>query len=83
VSEQTPNGRWRVFDYAELLKRDKVTWTFFWLRDKSLEESDDCPNLTYWPRKSPTKCRQRWSSFGDCGEAEGVNKSESRHGAAL
>jgi type I restriction enzyme M protein len=42
-SEATPDGRWRVFDYEELLKRDKVNLDIFWLRDKSLEESDDLP----------------------------------------
>ena len=42
-SEQTPDGRWRVFDYEDLLKRDKVNLDIFWLRDKSLEESDDLP----------------------------------------
>ena len=42
-SEQTLDGRWRVFDYEDLLKRDKVNLDIFWLRDKSLEESDDLP----------------------------------------
>ena len=42
-SDQAPDGRWRVFDYEELLKRDKVNLDIFWLRDKSLEESDDLP----------------------------------------
>ena len=43
-SETAPDGRWRVFDYEELLKRDKVNLDIFWLRDKSLEESDDLPD---------------------------------------
>jgi type I restriction enzyme M protein len=32
-----------VFDYEELLKRHKVNLDIFWLRDKSLEESDGLP----------------------------------------
>jgi type I restriction enzyme M protein len=32
-----------VFEYDELIKRDKVNLDIFWLRDKSLEESDDLP----------------------------------------
>ena len=32
-----------MFDYEELVKRDKVNLDIFWLRDKSLEESDDLP----------------------------------------
>jgi type I restriction enzyme M protein len=42
-SEAAPDGRWQVFDYEELLKRDKVNLDIFWLREKSLEESDDLP----------------------------------------
>ncbi len=42
-SDTTPDGRWRVFDYEDLLKRDKVNLDIFWLRDKSLEDSDDLP----------------------------------------
>jgi type I restriction enzyme M protein len=42
-SEDSPEGRWRAFDYEELIKRDKVNLDIFWLRDKSLEESEDLP----------------------------------------
>ena len=42
-SDSTPEARWRVFDYAELLKRDKVNLDIFWLKDTSLEDSDDLP----------------------------------------
>ena len=39
-----PEGRWRAFNYEELLKRDKVNLDIFWLKDKSLEDSDDLPD---------------------------------------
>ncbi len=42
-SEGTPDGRWQSFDYAELVKRDKANLDIFWLRDKSLEDSDNLP----------------------------------------
>lgn len=42
-SEKNPEGRWRSFDYAELIKRDKVNLDIFWLKDQSLEDSDDLP----------------------------------------
>jgi len=42
-AEKTPAGRWRVFDYDELVKRDKVNLDIFWLKDTSLEDSDDLP----------------------------------------
>lgn len=41
--EANPEGRWRVFDYEELAKRDKANLDIFWLKDKSLEESSDLP----------------------------------------
>jgi len=41
--EKNPEGRWRVFDYDELVKRDKLNLDIFWLKDKSLEDSADLP----------------------------------------
>lgn len=41
--QKNPEGRWRVFEYAELIKRDKVNLDIFWLKDQSLEDSDDLP----------------------------------------
>ena len=43
-TEKKPEGRWRAFDYEELIKRDKVNLDLFWLRDKSLEDSEDLPD---------------------------------------
>jgi len=42
-SEINPDGRWRCFDYADIIKRDKVNLDIFWLKDKSLEDADDLP----------------------------------------
>ena len=42
-SEANPEGRWRSYEYDELMKRDKVNLDIFWLRDQSLEDSDDLP----------------------------------------
>lgn len=36
-------GRWRVFTYKELVARDKCSLDFFWLKDKSLEDSTKLP----------------------------------------
>lgn len=38
-----PDGRWRVYDYAELIARDKASLDIFWLKDDSLLESDKLP----------------------------------------
>jgi type I restriction enzyme M protein len=42
-SPDSPEGRWRVFTYDELLARDKVSLDIFWLRDESLEDSANLP----------------------------------------
>jgi len=42
-SEGNPEGRWRCFDYEELVKRDKLNLDIFWLKDKSLEDSENLP----------------------------------------
>ena len=42
-TEANIEGRWRSFGYEDLMKRDKVNLDIFWLRDKSLEDSDDLP----------------------------------------
>jgi type I restriction enzyme M protein len=43
-SEENPDGRWRSYDYEELIGRDKASLDIFWLRDESLEESDNLPD---------------------------------------
>lgn len=42
-SEDNPEGRWRCYDYEELLKRDKLSLDLFWIRDKSLTDTDSLP----------------------------------------
>lgn len=43
-SEKTPDGRWRSFDYDELIARDKCSLDLFWLRDESLLDADNLPD---------------------------------------
>ncbi|HAG50343.1 MAG TPA: DNA methyltransferase, partial [Deltaproteobacteria bacterium] len=42
-SEKNPDGRWRAFDYEELINRDKASLDIFYLKDESLEESENLP----------------------------------------
>jgi type I restriction enzyme M protein len=42
-SESTPDGRWRCYDYEDLLKRDKLSLDLFWIKDKSLTDTDSLP----------------------------------------
>ena len=43
-TEQNPDGCWRAYDYDELINRDKASLDIFWLRDESLENSDNLPD---------------------------------------
>ena len=42
-SESNPDGRWRAFEYEELIQRDKVNLDIFWIKDKSLEDTENLP----------------------------------------
>jgi type I restriction enzyme M protein len=42
-SEANPDGRWRAYDYADLVSRDKASLDIFWLKDESLSDSDNLP----------------------------------------
>jgi type I restriction enzyme M protein len=42
-SPETPEGRWRAYDYEELVARDKASLDIFWLRDEALADSDNLP----------------------------------------
>ena len=42
-SEKNPDGRWRAYDYEALISRDKASLDLFWLKDESLEDSENLP----------------------------------------
>ncbi len=42
-STESPEGRWRAYDYEELAARDKASLDIFWLRDDALADSDNLP----------------------------------------
>ena len=42
-SEASPDGRWRSYPYEELIQRDKCSLDIFWLKDESLEASENLP----------------------------------------
>ncbi len=42
-NDKNSEGRWRCFDYDEIVKRDKLNLDIFWLKDKSLEDSENLP----------------------------------------
>lgn len=42
-SKENPNGRWRYFNYEDILKKDKTNLDIFWIKDESLEDLDKLP----------------------------------------
>ncbi len=42
-SDDDPDGRWRSYSYDEILKRDKLSLDLFWIKDKSLTDTDSLP----------------------------------------
>jgi type I restriction enzyme M protein len=42
-SPEASEGRWRAYDYADLMARDKASLDIFWLKDDSLADSDNLP----------------------------------------
>ena len=42
-SDDVLDGRWRCYDYEDLLKRDKLSLDLFWIKDKSLTDTDSLP----------------------------------------
>jgi type I restriction enzyme M protein len=42
--ERTETDRFKAFTYDELIARDKASLYIFWLRDESLEDTDNLPS---------------------------------------
>ena len=42
-SENDPTGCWHAYDYEDPINRDKASLDIFWLKDESLEDSDNLP----------------------------------------
>ena len=43
-NERQETERFKAFDYDDLIQRDKASLDIFWLRDESLEDSDNLPD---------------------------------------
>lgn len=71
-SEKNPDGRWRAFDYEELINRDKASLDIFWLKDESLEESENLPEPDVIAREIAEDLQNALEQFqliaGDLGE---------------
>ena len=43
--ESNPEGRWRRFPYEEIINRDKTSLDITWIKDMSLADMDNLPDL--------------------------------------
>jgi len=43
-AEANPEGRWRKYDYEDIVARDKTSLDIFWLKDKSLADLENLPD---------------------------------------
>jgi type I restriction enzyme M protein len=74
-SETDPNGHWRAFSYEELVGRDKANLDIFWLRDESLEDSDNLPDPEVLAREIMEELKAALEQFsGIVEELEGNNE---------
>jgi type I restriction enzyme M protein len=43
-TDKNQDGRWRAYAYEDIIRRDKASLDIFWLKDESLEESENLPD---------------------------------------
>ena len=43
-SEENEEGRWRKYNYNEIIAKDKTSLDIFWIKDKSLTDLDNLPD---------------------------------------
>ena len=53
-------GRWRSYDYDDLLKRDKLSLGPFWIRDESLTDTDSLPPSQVIASRSLMTSKRPW-----------------------
>ncbi len=76
-SESNPDGRWRCYDYEDLLKRDKLSLDLFWIRDDSLEDSASLPDPDVLAAEIVEDLQDALEQFtGIAAALEGGNASE-------
>jgi type I restriction enzyme M protein len=78
-SEANPQGRWRVFDYDELMRRDKVNLDIFWLRDESLEDAANLPEPEVLAREIMEELEAALAQFAGIVEELGEDNGNSRY----
>ena len=67
-SESSPEGRWRRYEYEDLIKRDKISLGIFWLKDKRLEDSDDLSEPDVLAQEIADDLQTAWEQFASIAE---------------
>ena len=65
--------RFRAFTYSELMQRDKVSLDIFWLRDESLEDSENLPSPNILAREIAENLESALEQFSSIHEDLEVN----------
>ncbi|MFX0196089.1 MAG: N-6 DNA methylase [Candidatus Hodarchaeota archaeon] len=73
-SEKKPEGRWRAYDYEELGNRDKASLDIFWLKDESLEESENLPEPSILAQEIVDDLEAALEQFREIAEDLGGNE---------
>jgi type I restriction enzyme M protein len=81
IGEEGENeGRWRSYNYDELVSRDKASLDIFWLKDESLEASDNLPDPDVIAQEIVEDLEAALEQFreivGDLGSREGAEVAE-------
>jgi type I restriction enzyme M protein len=67
-TEKNTEARWRCYDYEDLIKRDKVSLDIFWLKDKSLEDSEDLAPADELAQEIADDLQTAWEQFASIAE---------------
>lgn len=54
------------YSLKDIMRRDKLSLDIFWLKDKSLDDLDNLPSRTSWPRRLLRMSRPGWRAFVRC-----------------
>lgn len=60
--------RFKAFTYDELMQRDKVSLDIFWLKDESLEDSENLPDPDVLAQEITENLEAALEQFGEIGE---------------
>jgi type I restriction enzyme M protein len=69
-------GRWRAFEYQELIDRDKASPDIFWIKDESLEESESLPDPDVLAQSIVEDLEAALEQFREIAKDLGVENSE-------